>query len=141
MPAKPRRLTLTILDRARGMRHNATPPEQLLWSVLRDRRLGGLKFRRQEPIGPYIVDFCCAERRLVVEVDGSSHEEKLESDAVRTRWLTNQGYRALRVTNQDVTANLEAVARYIAREAGIAWDDQRAPSPPAPLPRAGEGSL
>jgi ATP-dependent DNA helicase RecQ len=119
MPDKPCPLHPMILDRAGQLRHKATPPEQLLWSLLRGRRLGGLKFRRQEPIGPYIVDFCCRDLRLIVELDGTSHEDKLESDAVRTRWLMDQGYRVLRITNQDVTAELEAVARYIAREAGV----------------------
>jgi very-short-patch-repair endonuclease len=80
MPAKPRPLYPMMLDRIRGLRHKATPPEQLLWSVLRGRRLGGLKFRRQELIEPYIVDFCCREMKLIVELDGSSHDDKLESD-------------------------------------------------------------
>jgi very-short-patch-repair endonuclease len=111
-----------ILDHARSLRRKATPPERQLWSILRGRRLGGLKFRRQEPIGAYIVDFCCAERRLIVELDGSSHEDKLESDTTRTEWLTRQGYRVLRITNQDVTAELDAVARYIAKEGGIDWE-------------------
>ena len=122
MPAKPRPKHPMMLDRMRGLRHKATPPEQLLWSVLRGRRLGGLKFRRQELIEPYIVDFCCRELKLIVELDGSSHEDKLESDMIRSRRLTEQGYRVLRVTNQDVIEDLEAVARYIAREAGVPWD-------------------
>jgi very-short-patch-repair endonuclease len=111
-----------MLDRARTLRHNTTPPEQLLWSVLRSRRLAGLKFRRQELIEPYIVDFCCRDLKLIVELDGSSHEDKLESDAARTQWLSTQGYRVWRVTNQDVREDLEAVARYIAREAGVQWE-------------------
>ena len=104
------------------MRRKATPPERQLWSILRGRRLGGLKFRRQEPIDAYIVDFCFAERTLIEELDGSSHEDKLESDTTRTEWLTRQGYRVLRITNQDVTAELDAVARYIAKEGGIDWE-------------------
>ena len=111
-----------MLDRARSLRHNATPPEQLLWSVLRGRRLADLKFRRQELIEPYIVDFCCRDLRLIVELDGSSHEDKLESDSARTKWLSGQGYRVLRVMNQDVREDLEAVARFIAREAGVQWE-------------------
>ena len=111
-----------MLDHARELRHKATPPEQLLWSVLRGRRLGGLKFRRQEIIGNYIVDFCCRDRGLIVELDGMSHDEKQSSDAVREEWLRRQGYRVFRVTNCDVNEDLEAVARGIAREAGIDWD-------------------
>jgi very-short-patch-repair endonuclease len=121
MPDKPRPLHPMILDRARELREKATPPEQLLWSILRGRRLGGLKLRRQEPIGAYIVDFYCREIGVIVELDGSSHEDKLEPDAARTLWLSEQGYRVLRVTNQDVNESLEAVAEYIAREAGIDW--------------------
>ena len=122
MSEKPRPKNPIMLARARSLRHKATPPEQLLWSVLRGRRLAGLKFRRQELIEPYIVDFCCRELKLIVELDGSSHEDKLESDLKRTQWLSGQGYRVLRVTNQDVREDLEAVARYIAREAGMQWD-------------------
>jgi very-short-patch-repair endonuclease len=111
-----------MIDRARCLRQTATQPEQLLWSVLRSRRLAGLKFRRQESIGPYIVDFCCREIRLIVELDGMSHEEKNDPDARRERWLTEQGYRIVRLTNGDVNEDLEAVARFIAREAGVSID-------------------
>jgi very-short-patch-repair endonuclease len=110
-----------MTDRVRGLRKTTTPPEQLLWSVLRNRRLGGLKFRRQEMIEPYIVDFCCREIRLIVELDGMSHDDKLESDTKRSDWLEKQDYRIFRVTNNDVNEDLEAVARGIAREAGVAY--------------------
>jgi ATP-dependent DNA helicase RecQ len=109
------------IDRARQLRRAAAPPEQILWSVLRGRRLGGLKFRRQEPIGPYIVDFCCREQKLVVELDGMSHEDKAEHDRQRQQWLVEQDYRVIRLTNTDVN-DLDAVARLIAREAGLEWD-------------------
>ena len=102
-----------MTDRARRLRRDATPPEQIMWSVLRGRRLGGLKFRRQEPIGPYIVDFCCRDLKLVIEVDGMSHDDKQDRDQLRDRWLGEQGYRVLRVTNWDVNEDLEAVARLI----------------------------
>jgi very-short-patch-repair endonuclease len=111
-----------MIDRARCLRQTATPPEQLLWSVLRGRRLSGLKFCRQEPIGSYVVDFCCREIRLVVELDGMSHVDKQERDAEREQWLRKQGYRLVRVTNLDVREDLEAVARFIAREAGLSID-------------------
>jgi len=111
-----------MIDRARSLRQTATPPVQLLWSVLRGRRLGGLKFHRQEPIGPYIVDFCCRELRLIVELDGMSHDDKGNRDAARGRWLEQQGYRLIHVTNWDVNEDVEAVARLIAREAGVSID-------------------
>ena len=95
---------------------------RLSWSVLRGRRLGGLKFRRQEPIDQFIVDFCCRELKLVVGLDGSSHEDKLLADTARSQYLIDQGYRVLRVTNNDVMQELDAVARYIAKEAGIEWN-------------------
>ncbi len=119
MGAKPQHDHPMITDRACRLRHNATPPEQLLWSVLRGRRLAGLKFCRQVPIGPYVVDFCCREIMLIVELDGMCHDERQSRDAVRQRWLTEQGYRVIRVTNWDVDEDLDAVARFIAGEAGM----------------------
>jgi len=110
-----------MIQRARQLRRAATPPEQILWSVLRGRRLGGLKFRRQDPIGPFVVDFCCRDQKLIVELDGMSHEDKAEYDRRRTQWLEQQGYRVIRVTNADVN-DLDAVARLIAREAGLEWN-------------------
>ncbi|HUT91164.1 MAG TPA: endonuclease domain-containing protein [Thermoguttaceae bacterium] len=111
-----------MTDRARALRRRSTPPEGILWSILRGRRLAGLKFRRQEPIGPYIVDFCCRELKLIVELDGMSHDDKQVRDEVREQWLREQGYRVFRVTNWDVNEDLEAVARGIAREAGVPYD-------------------
>jgi very-short-patch-repair endonuclease len=122
MGQKPRPKHPMMIDHARRLRHDATPPEQLLWSVLRGRRLAGLKFRRQEAIGTYIVDFCCREMKLIVELDGMSHEEKQRRDELGDRWLKEQGYRLIRVTNCDVNEDLEAVARLIAREAGVSID-------------------
>jgi very-short-patch-repair endonuclease len=111
-----------VLDRARALRHKSTPPEQLLWSVLRDRRLAGLKFRRQESIGQFIVDFCCRDLKLIVELDGMSHDDKTTQDEQRDQWLRQQGYRVFRVTNWDVSEDLEAVVRGIASAAGVEYD-------------------
>jgi very-short-patch-repair endonuclease len=125
-----------MIHRARELRRAVPRPEQIVWSVLRGHRLGGLKFRRQEPIGPYVVDFCCRDQKLVVELDGMSHEDKVEYDRQRQQWLQQQGYRVIRVTNTDVN-DLDAVARLIAREAGLDWNAEEKND--APLPRAGEG--
>jgi len=122
MPQKPRPKHPMMIDRARQLRRGSTPPERILWSALRGRRLAGLKFRRQEPIGGCVVDFCCRELKLVVELDGMSHDEKQNRDAIRDRWLKEQGYRVLRVTNWDINEDLEAVVRWIAQEAGVSID-------------------
>src|SRR5262245_25177055 len=120
-----------------------THPERTLWSLLRKSQLGGLKFRRQAVIGPYIVDFCCPLLKLIVEVDGLSHVGRASADARRAQILQAHGYRVLRVTNDDVLKDVEAVGLAILREAGI---DAGAPTlrsaphpPPSPLPhREGE---
>ena len=85
--------------------------EKLLWQKLRARQLGGAKFRRQTPIGPYIVDFVSFEHRLVVEIDGGQHNasERGQHDLKRTAWLEAQGFRVLRFWNNQVLANLEGV--------------------------------
>ena len=73
-----------------------------MWSRLRGRREDGLRFRRQQPIGPFIVDFYCAEAKLIVEIDGASHHYKGPDDASRSKWLEQQGYMILRILNDDV---------------------------------------
>ncbi len=104
-----------IQQRARELRRRATEAERVLWERLRNRRLGGLKFRRQHPLGPYIVDFYCAEHRLVVEVDGPIHERQKERDALRAQHLEAYGYRVLRFRNEEVLTDIEAVlARILA---------------------------
>ncbi len=96
------------LERAKALRRALTQPEKKLWGALRDRRLGGFKFRKQQPIGPFIADFVCQEQRLIVEVDGSQHAES-ETARPRDAFLTSKGYRVLRVWNNDVTDNLSGV--------------------------------
>jgi very-short-patch-repair endonuclease len=120
MPKKPP-LNPHLLGRARKLRKNSTGPEQLLWSILRNRGLGGLKFRRQHPLGPFVADFCCEAKQLIVEVDGESHEGNQQQDRERQQFLESQGYTVLRVTNDDVIQDLEAVAHAIAKAAGIPW--------------------
>jgi very-short-patch-repair endonuclease len=93
------------------MRRAMTPAEMRLWLRLRNRQLGGARFRRQAPIGPYIVDFFCPEKRLIVEVDGEQHgfDANMLRDAERTRWLEARGHRVLRFANSDVANDLDAV--------------------------------
>jgi ATP-dependent DNA helicase RecQ len=111
-----------MIGRARDLRQSSTPPEKLLWLALRNSQIGGLKFRRQHPVGPYVVDFFCQEAKLVVEVDGMSHDDKASQDAAKSKHLESQGLRILRVTNEDVMRNLDAVTREIARLCGVPWD-------------------
>jgi very-short-patch-repair endonuclease len=118
---------------AKALRRNMTDAEQLLWRHLRAHRTCGQKFRRQQPIGPYIVDFVHFGARLMVEADGGQHNGSTE-DAVRDAWLRSQGFRVLRFWNHDILQNTEAVLEAILK--GLA---ERAPSPPAPLPQGERG--
>lgn len=104
--------------RSKQLRRDLTGPERGLWHLLRGRQLAGMKFRRQQVIGPYIVDFYCAQAHLVIEVDGESHVGRGNSDAARDSYLESHGLRVLRVTNDDVLRESEAVALAILRAAG-----------------------
>jgi very-short-patch-repair endonuclease len=97
------------------MRREMTRAEFRLWHYLRKPGIEGLRFRRQAPVGPYIVDFFCPERQLVVEVDGDRHglAEGERRDADRDAWLSAQGYRVVRVGNRDVLTNIDGVCRAI----------------------------
>jgi very-short-patch-repair endonuclease len=114
-----------------------TDAERRLWYWLRARRFAGHKFKRQVPIGPYIVDFACLNRKLILEVDGGQHAESL-SDKRRDAWLRMQGFEVLRFWNNDVLKNTEAILQLIF----IALEER--PSPGAlrapPSPRRGEGT-
>ncbi|HEX7926726.1 MAG TPA: endonuclease domain-containing protein [bacterium] len=101
------------LGAAQQLRANATPAETLLWKFLRSRHTHKFKFRRQHEAGPYVLDFYCAEARLVVEVDGGIHAERKPFDAARTQWLESQGLAVLRFTNDDVLSDVETVAKRI----------------------------
>ena len=100
---------------ARNLRRRQTDPERLLWSKLRDRRLGGWKFRRQMPVGRYIVDFCCPDAWLIVELDGGQHtfEAEIASDLARRRELEQCGYFVLRFWNGEVFENLDGICETI----------------------------
>jgi very-short-patch-repair endonuclease len=90
-----------LQQRAKEMRREPVLYERRLWKLLRDRRLAGLKFRRQVVLGRYIVDFICFRHRLIVEADGPQHEDRAQ-DAARDEWLTGQGFRVLRFPNQQI---------------------------------------
>jgi very-short-patch-repair endonuclease len=96
------------------LRKNPTLAERILWQRLRNRKLQGLKFRRQHPIGEYIVDFYCHELRLIIEIDGSIHEQKSESDGERQIDLEQLGYRVLRFGNKEIYQNIQTVLEKIA---------------------------
>jgi len=103
------------IEFARQLRRNATFAERLLWQLLRCGALEGYRFRRQRPIGPYFADFVCVERRLVVELDGGQHgREQAQPDVERTRFLEREGFRVLRVWNDEVISNREGVVEVIA---------------------------
>src|SRR4029079_12797034 len=96
------------LLKAQRLRREMTDAERKLWSVLRNRKLNGAKFRRQQPLGPYIADFVCQECRLIIEADGGQHADNA-SDARRTAFLESVGYRVLRFWNNDILTNLDGV--------------------------------
>ena len=113
---KRHRIHPITLARAREMRHPQTPAEMTLWHALRNRQIG-FKFRRQHPVDRFIIDFYCAEARLLIEVDGDSHLEpdQEEYDKARTEYLEELGYKVIRFTNNDVRYNVSAVADEILR--------------------------
>ncbi len=100
---------------ARLLRKRPTDVERLLWRHLRSKQVEGLKFRRQQPIGRYVVDFVCFERRTVIEVDGGQHAIDKDKDERRDQWLREQGFKVLRFWNGDVLANTNGVLEVIRR--------------------------
>ena len=129
MPRKSRgKTTAKIVQAARDQRRQQTPAEKKLWEALRDRRLAGLKFRRQHPFQQFILDAFCVEHQLEVEVDGEVHDDPAQAayDAERTEFLRARGIRVLRFRNEEIESNFEAVLRRIIVEATKI-------SPPDPL--------
>ncbi|MGA9350824.1 MAG: endonuclease domain-containing protein [Anaerolineae bacterium] len=116
------RTSAQIQQRACELRQQMTPAEKLLWSRLRNRQLGGLKFRRQHPLGPFVADFYCAERRLVVEIDGDIHDLQPDRDAARTEQFEQYGYRVIRFHNEQVLTSIEGVLSAI--EAACTTDSE-----------------
>ena len=103
---------------ARNLRKNHTDVEQLLWNHLRNRQLANCKFRRQFTINPYIVDFVCLSRKLIIELDGGQHADAIEEDTTRTKFLTAEGFKVLRFWNNEVLEEMEAVLQKIFEELG-----------------------
>ena len=103
----------TLLQHARSMRRQPTTAEQVLWQRLRRSQLGNYKFRRQQPLGQYIVDFYCHQTRLIIEIDGDVHAHQETYDAERTAWLEANGYRVVRFSNMDVVKNTDGVLQMI----------------------------
>ncbi len=107
---------IQLRERARHLRRNMTPAENCLWSRLRRRAVSGHKFRRQAPVGPYIIDFVCLQKGLIIEVDGEQHCEGSRYDERRTRWLQRRGFRVLRFWNYEVIERMDAVVDKIRAE-------------------------
>jgi very-short-patch-repair endonuclease len=119
-------------DPARRLRRKQTDVERVLWFRLRDRRLAGWKFKRQVPIDRFIVDFCCADAKLIVELDGGQHDTNKEHDSNRTKVLEAMGYLVLRFWSNDVTQNIDVVLEEIL---GTINQHRSEPPHPTPLPK------
>ena len=104
---------MNLVDRAKHLRSHQTDAEQRLWYHLRAHQFMGLKFKRQKPLGRYIVDFICLERRLIIEIDGGQHAVRTAYDNRRDAWLRERGYRVLRFWNHEVLQVLDAVLERI----------------------------
>jgi very-short-patch-repair endonuclease len=122
-----------ITKLAKNLRKRPTDVEDLLWLHLKAKNMAGLKFRRQQPIEGFIVDFVCFENKLVIELDGGQHLEAkaVKKDKERDEWRKSRGYRILRIHNNEVFENLEGVLEFI-------WDNCKSPSPLSPPVKGGE---
>ena len=117
---------------ARSLRRDQTDAEKKLWRCLRSRRFQGFKFRRQQPLGSYIADFCSFERKIVIELDGGQHNQELEKDELRTKYLQKAGFRVVRIWNDEFLTDAESSLEYIFQRLNVS------PSP-QPSPLKGEG--
>ena len=113
---------------AKRLRQDATDAERVLWREVRAHRFAGFKFKRQEPLGSYVVDFVCYEAKLIVELDGGQHTDQKEADEERTRWLASRGFRVLRFWNNDLLTNIAGVMQVIEKSLHVS------PPLPGPLP-------
>jgi very-short-patch-repair endonuclease len=119
---------MSLLDNAKVLRRSQTDVEQKLWYHLRAHRFMGKKFKRQKPIGQYVVDFVCLEDKLIIELDGGQHTENVEYDHVRDSWLRSEGYTVLRFWNNELMNEMEGVLEQI-----------RLTLSPSPSPTSGRG--
>lgn len=122
--------TEKVLLNAKTLRANQTEAEQRLWYHLRAHRFMALKFKRQKPMGRFIVDFVCVERQLIIEINGGQHAEQAEYDQHRDAWLRSQGYTVLRFWNHEVMHQLEGVLEQIRNAVALS---------PSPSPTSGRG--
>ena len=137
-----RRAQPWLTNRARALRANETSAKDLVWQALRNRQLGGFKFVRQLPVGPYFADFACRERKAIVEIDGATHgaDAEIANDASRSNTLADLGYRIFRVHNSDVYENLNGVLdgllTFLESDAASREPEPAAAPHPNPLPVA-----
>lgn len=119
-------------EKSRQLRKNMTSQERKLWSIIRERRFFGCRFRRQFPIGSYIVDFVCREKKIIIEIDGGQHNEKqnIEYDNKRTEFLKSEGFQVIRFWNNDVDSNMDGVYERLKEVFKI--DDKITPPQPSP---------
>ena len=140
------RLSVTAKQNSRSLRCEMTDAEKLLWRHLRMKQFEGYKFRRQHPLGKYIVDFVCLEAALILEVDGGQHADNSGSDEARTQWLEGKGYRVMRFWNNEVLGNIEGVKLAIwnflkgVEALHAAGGESKFLPPPLPSPCKGEGA-
>jgi very-short-patch-repair endonuclease len=122
-----RRIKPERTDNARSLRNDMTLAERKLWNALRGKQLEGNRFRRQHPIGPYIADFACLDKSLVIELDGGQHQDQVDYDKRRTSFLQMQGWKVLRFWNNDVLNNLEGVLASIGETLTVTPPSQPSP--------------
>ena len=101
---------------ARQLRQNETEAEAIFWAEVRGRQFKGLKFKRQVPINKYFADFVCEEKKVVIELDDRSHDQKIEADKERTKILEKYGYRVIRIANEEIYENLDGVFEFLEQE-------------------------
>jgi very-short-patch-repair endonuclease len=124
-----------LVKTAKRLRREMTDAERVLWREVRAHSFAGFKFKRQEPLESFVVDFICYEAKLIIEIDGGQHADKKEADEGRTRWLESRGYRVLRFWNNDVLKNIEGVMQEIEK-----YLPRNSSPSPLPLPRGERGS-
>ena len=110
---RPHRSNPQTMHQAAELRHEQTPAERKLWAYLRRKQIGGAKFGPQHAIGNYVPNFCCIEKRLIIELDGSQHLGQADYDEERTKFLESQGYRVIRFWNSQVMNDIEGILRTI----------------------------